>query len=82
MQAWQPWAGAGAGGQPGTLGLDLEAELSQLRALESPHPGEEKEDVISPGVGTGPCQPETMPPRAPTTPPLLTRELNTLEICV
>lgn len=68
-------------GQPGTLGPDLEAKLSQLRGLESLHPGEEK-DGISPGVGTGPCQPGTMPSRAPTTPPLLTRELNTLEIGV
>lgn len=71
----------GAGGA-GTLCLVLEAKLGHLRGLENPHPREEKEDGISPGVGTGPCQPETMAPGASTTPPLLRRELNTLEIGV
>lgn len=71
--------GAGGAGVPG---LVLEAKLVHLRGLENPHPREEKEDGISPGVGTGPRQPETMAPGASTTPPLLRRELNTLEIGV
>lgn len=71
----------GAGGAS-TLGLVLEAKLGHMRGLEKPYPREEKEDGISPGVGTGPRQRETMAPRASTTPPLLRRELNTLEIGV
>lgn len=71
--------GAGGAGVPG---LVLEVKSVHLRGLENPHPREEKEDGISPGVGTGPRQPETMAPGASTTPPLLRRELNTPEIGV
>lgn len=51
-------------GEPGTLPTVLEDKLVHLRGLENRHPGEEKEDGISPGVGTGPCRPETMARRA------------------
>ncbi|CAI9179818.1 unnamed protein product [Rangifer tarandus platyrhynchus] len=73
-------AGAGVG-RP-QAGPVLEAQSVHLRGLENFTPGEEKEDGISPGVGTGPGRLETMAPGASTTPPLLRRELNTLEIGV